>query len=35
MEMETGKQFDVTVVNDQLEKAITDVDTIITEHITS
>ncbi len=35
MELETGKQFDVTVVNDQLEKAITEVDTIITEHITS
>ncbi len=35
MELETGKQFDVTVVNDQLEKAVADVDTIITKHITS
>lgn len=35
MELETGKQFDVTVVNDLLEKAILDVDTIITNHITS
>ena len=35
MEMETGKQFDAIVVNDRLEKAISDVDTIITKHITS
>ncbi len=35
MELETGKQFDVTVVNDELEKAIAEVDRIITEHITS
>jgi guanylate kinase len=35
MEMETGKQFDATVVNDDLNKAIADVDTIITRYIFS
>lgn len=35
MEMETGKQFDATVVNDDLERAIADVDRIITKHIFS
>ena len=35
MEMETGRQFDATVVNDVLEKAISEVDSIITEHIIS
>jgi guanylate kinase len=35
MEMETGKQFDATVVNDDLERAIADADRIITKHIFS
>lgn len=35
MEMETGKQFDETVVNDRLEQAIADVDAIIMKHIHS
>ncbi|MFA6438624.1 MAG: hypothetical protein WCX28_04905, partial [Bacteriovoracaceae bacterium] len=35
MEMETGKQFDAIVVNDALELAIAEVDTIITKHIFS
>jgi len=33
MELEAGKQFDVTVINDDLERAITEVDTIIKKHI--
>lgn len=35
MEMETGKQFDATVVNDDLNTAIAEVDTIITRYIFS
>ncbi|MFA6468802.1 MAG: guanylate kinase [Bacteroidota bacterium] len=35
MEMETGKQFDVTVVNNDLQTAIADVEAIITKHIFS
>ncbi|MFA5835105.1 MAG: guanylate kinase [Bacteroidota bacterium] len=35
MEMETGKQFDAKVVNDALEEAIAEVNSIITKHITS
>lgn len=34
MELESGKQFDVIVVNDDLERAITEVDSIIKKHIT-
>ena len=33
MELEAGKQFDATVVNDDLDRAITEVDTIIKKHI--
>lgn len=35
MEMETGKQFDVTVVNDVLERAAAEVDQIVKTHIQS
>ena len=35
MELETGKQFDVTVVNDDLERAIGEVDSIIKKHSSS
>lgn len=35
MEMETGKQFDVVVINNDLQQAITEVDTIIQKHIFS
>jgi guanylate kinase len=35
MEMETGKQFDAVVVNDSLERAVAEVETIITRHIFS
>ena len=33
MEMKTGEQFEYVVVNDQLDRAIDEVDTIITQHI--
>jgi len=32
MEMDKGKEFDYTVVNDDLDKAISDVDAIIKRH---
>ncbi len=35
MELEMGKQFDVTVVNDDLERAIGEVDSIIKKHSSS
>ena len=35
MEMETGKQFDAVVVNDDLDQAIARVDMIIKKHISS
>ena len=33
MELEARTQFDATVINDDLERAITEVDTIIKKHI--
>lgn len=35
MEMETGKNFDATVVNDDLERAFNDVDAIIKQHLST